>query len=293
MKQALSENLQVGSENFEIQHLRSGLPELDEKLIRTFSEAFQMVFANHPYDQFLFYPSEGKAISAQEVFQTSEAVGLDQIRDFDLNTYPSHPTTGEKAFYWMERARTFEMFRGKLKKNAFISLLRNSENDAFAGAILGYECSLEEAFEHEEWQDDKLYSTIRMPEKYRDKGDYLRKIQEEASSCFPEPESISLQTRVFCFNCIFLMPEHQGRGIGYHLIKTFLDQLPQETLDMPSIAEMVIGTTLLKRTKSNPKTKVISGVLNDPNSDNPGDRVLIISNANTFKQQLEEILQPK
>jgi GNAT superfamily N-acetyltransferase len=287
MKQAHTENIQIGSEKFSIQHLQSGSEELNEEILKEFCANFQMVFANQPYGQFLFYPSEGKAISAQEAFKTDRAIGKEEIKHFDLKNYPKHPETGESAILWTHPERTLQVFKEKLQNNARMSILRNELGD-FIGATCGYQTNLKGAYQHEEWQDEFLYSQVRILKEYRNPNLFINKINHEASSYFSD--EISEETIVFCQNCLFLIPEYQGKSIGYQLLNSFLTQLPEEIKKMPVISEVVLGTTLHHRAISKAKSRAISGILNPEKSEKDGERVIIVSNVHSFVDGINELV---
>ncbi len=289
MGEDFSESIHIADESFRLQHLRSDMPELSQDLIKAFSECFRTVFANPPHGQFLFYPSEGRAISAQEAFQRKEMISIEEIQSYDREEYPKHPSTRESASFWVDPDKTIEVFQEKMRSNAFLSLCRNSPAKDLVGASFAYETNLGEVFSHEEWEDDHLYSTQQDPTNFRSKSQFLRRIKEEAADFFDFPKSISSKTAVLCCNCIFLIPEYQGRGIGYQIQERFLKQLPKESLEMPLIAEVVLGTTIAKRATSLGKAKIVTGILNAQDSTEDGERVIIISKGRFFLEALETL----
>lgn len=271
----------VGNEAFELQHLSSESPELTDELIRQFTDTFRFIFCNPPYGQYLFYPSEGKAISPQKVFATEERyISLETLDHFDLESFPRHPQTGEQALFWHDPETSFRRFQKKLRERAYLTLLRKPRSEDILGACLGYETTLQRAFEQEEWKNPFHYSQLEDPKRFRDKTNFIERIRTKIAC------EISPTTEVFCYNCIFVDPALQEKGIGFLMQKEFLEQLPSELLELLVISEMIAGTKIFELAIKYFNATPVPGILTSQDPPRSGDGVIIIAKLNHYLRGL-------
>lgn len=286
MTQASSERLRLKDQDWSIEHYHSDQQSIPEEVLRTFSLAFQYVFANQPYGQFLLYPSEGRAISAQEAFGTEQAVSQEHIQDFDPSSYARHPDTGEAAVLWVDPHETQRVFTKKLARSSILSVLRDPEG-RFTGAVCGYRGTLRDAFQQEEWENQWLYASPEKgftPKSLRDEQVFLQQIQQQAGGLFPA--AVQADSEVLTQNCLFILPEAQGQGLGYLLLKQFLKQVPAESRALPFIAELSAGSKLYQLGAADPEMRLVHGVFQDEAADEK--RVLVVSKAERVLQALSQ-----
>lgn len=237
MKQRSLRTITIDKQALELQHLTSESPELTDDVIQQFANTFRFIFCNPPYGQYLFYPSEGRPISPQEVFQTDEPyVKLDRLDGFDLNSFPRHPETDEQALFWQDPHITLERFQKKLRNNAQLTLLKQAESGSILGACLGYRASVKEVFESEEWQNPFHYSSHEDKAQFRDFNTFVSSIQAALSVHYPEIQ-LAADTIIFCQNCLFILPELQHSGVIFQMVHHFLANLPEHVLQLPAISE--------------------------------------------------------
>lgn len=260
---------------FYFENYRSEPPKMTDKLIRKFTNSFRETFCNKPYNQFLFFPSEGTPISPQEVFNTQEKYfDLETLDSFDSRKY-KHPITNEEALLWQDPETIFQKFHEKFRKDAFLTIMTRQKSGDIAGAAFGYIEKISKVFEQEEWKDPTLYSKHHDPNQFRSFDNFLKRIQE-ATKSIDGIDHISEETRVFCLNCIFIKPEIQGNNNGLAIMGQFLQELPREIDSLPVICEMIVGTEIYNTAIQNGGIAV-PGILSDESELKPKTGVIMVS----------------
>jgi len=258
--------------------------EISNAVISEYSNAFRHVFTHHPYGQYLFYPSEGKAISANEVFsiRNKHNVSLGTLDCFDPRYYPPHDESHEQAIYWQDPERTYECMREKLLHHSILVMIRDQIKKRLLGAALGRFVSIKQAFETEEWKNPFHYSTYSNPKQLRHLHDLIMRInltlQQESNE-----RKVDANTEIFLWNCIFTTFEGRGKGFFPLLAQHLMDSVPEDKNHLLAIGEVVVGSKPYEICQKI-GTRFATGFLNpDPPQD--GDTVLYISTVEKFKEQ--------
>ena len=209
--------------------------EVDAALIQQIADEFLLAFSQAPYGQYIFYPSVGEPISAEEVFQTpATGISARDLYSFNPHDYPCHPQTGEQAEFWIDREQAQKILRDKIRRDAHLALLRDREDGRVVGASLGIERTLQEVFESTEWQDPYLYSTVKKVSTFGDFADFYQRIRLLLS---PERE-LRPSDRFFLMDLAFIAQEARQRGFFRELLQTTFSDIPEEQYDMPFLAEV-------------------------------------------------------
>ncbi len=266
--------------------------EISEKTLREISDFFRYIFAN-AFKQFLVYPSEGKPISAAQVFGTDKKyVSMEDLDTFDLDSYSHHPVTGEKAVFWHDPEVTLQRFEEKSQENAHFTMLRDIENDNLLGLMFGHQTTVQGVFESEEWQDPLYYSSVRSP-KQRDFGKFLARINEERikrSLCPFTPESI-----IYGWNCVVTDPSVRGLQNLTRLSSAFFDNIPQKLREsLVVIGEGQFASKAYSLFVAGGAHE-IGGILSEKEKLEPGDPVILSSPlgelAELFSSSPEQIIE--
>jgi len=211
---------------------------ISEQLVSEVSDAFRRVFNHEPYGQFLFYPSTGKAISAEKVFKLSASTYADltTLNQFDLDSYPKRK--GDQALFWTDPEVTREKLKAKLRKDSTLIIIRRQQDRQLLGMALGRTIPLHEAFETEEWQNPHYYSRLESKQYHRDANAFYQNINK-ALSDGSSNQQITPETEIFLWSCVFTTPEGRGQGLFPLLAQHLLDSIPSDKQNLLLLGEVM------------------------------------------------------
>ena len=218
--------------------------DITPELISEVADFYRYIFANS-FGTYLFYPSEGVAISPQEVFDVSPDtyISLEQLDGFSPEHFPIHSQTGEQALLWMDLQKTYQCLWEKLKEHGHLSILRDITSDKIMGIIFGHICSIREEFETEEWENPHHYSLLESDQFYRSFDQYFHAVQkafEQHRWKFPEFDAeLSPDTQIYSWNTIATDPAIRGNPQVLEMSKIFFDTIPEKIKN----SLLVIGET--------------------------------------------------
>jgi len=215
---------------------------VDDELLQEIVEKYCEVFSNDPYNQFAFYPSEGKPISASEFFGVQGYVRNEVLQTFDPEKYPTHPETGESVHLWMNPEVVFEKFREKFMNRNLLTLIRDHDSDSIQGVYFGYVETFSNLFEMEEWKNPFHYSGLEMSNHIRDFDSFYDDACRHASGVV----DLSADTEFFATNSLFTLPECRQFENFMLLVKVFYENLANQIrneIDLLTIGEVIEGST--------------------------------------------------
>lgn len=186
--------------------------EISPELVYEVSTKFRELYCN-AYEQYVFYPSEAKAISPKQIFKTEDYVPLEQLDSLDLDEH-KHPETGEVPAFWHDPEVVKERLNHLIQEGQ-IALSRNAETSEIEAFTYGYRSSTKEAFEREEWRNPINYSGLENPEQVRDFSLFLEAINRivaENPETFEETDALSKDSSVYVWNQFGVMPSGRGKG---------------------------------------------------------------------------------
>jgi len=149
-------------------------------IIRDISAAFRYLFTN-TYAEFIFYPSEGRKISLQELLDLSPSTifSIDTISSFPTDCFCKESSldksNAEYPLFCHDPDITFMNLKNKLGKHGHAASIVDVQNDKILGFAFGYKSSLREAWKYEEWIHPFVYSRF---------GEYLDKLKESNIDAF-------------------------------------------------------------------------------------------------------------
>lgn len=258
--------------------------EITPEIVGEIADFFRYMFCN-AFGQYIFYPSEGVAISPKEAFGTSDKtyIPLDQLDAFDLDAFPRHPATGERAEFWHHPDVTRDIFLRKLGSHAHISIVRGSDGN-IEGVCFGHKCTLRDAFETEEWENPQLYSGI--PSQNMRSFDVFK---EKISTAIRDNEELGLsadisdEDMVYVWNTVACSP--RARGYSRKLMSGLRDLVEQEEKnDLLEIYEAQHGS-IADRMFRRAGGIYVPGFLQDEDVQK-GDSILSITRIKPFLHRL-------
>jgi len=243
----MSQTLEIPGHLLQVQRLTSA--DVTPELTKEIADFFRYIFAN-AYGQYAFFPSEGKALTTEEVLGESE--GYVSLQELDgLKNFPLHPETEEEAIFWHDPEVTLKRMREKFQKQAHLVLLRKQENEQLVGMTFGYEATLKDSFHHEEWHNPHHYSRLETSPFLRDYATFENAINEAMAgnrerfgSVLGNKNAVDADTITYVWNCIALAPRITGRGTGGILASTFFQWISEQTdPNVLQLAEVIPGST--------------------------------------------------
>ncbi len=221
------------------------------ELAKSFREMF-----NNAFGQFIFYPSDGEAISYDRALELQQKntpqksfVSIQEMDSFDLDELRS-PLTGEVPMFWHHPQVTEKILYKKLcESDGYASFLMSKENDQLLGAIFARVCSVKEEFESEEWQNPFLYSGLEDKSKFRkldDLLDVLNVALEEnpqlKSYLKDTNEEFTGETKVFGWNNMYIHPSIRKSGQMLQMTKAFFDMVGDLKNEILILGETMYGS---------------------------------------------------
>lgn len=255
------------------------------ELIAELSDAFRYIFAN-AFGQFVFYPSEGKIVSPNELLGNQGYVSLEILDNIDLSAF-SHPDAGEIPLFWHHPEKTAANLQQKLAAKGHIAILRNQKTGQIEAFSFGYSCTFSEAFnDYEEWKNPFNYSKYQTPEKYlRDMSQALDLLNihlaiHEAyfrEQGFEGSLNLNADSLIYVWNAMGSMPHLRGSGRILDVTRASFSLIP------PAMRSnlLEIGETQFD-SKAHNMFKVagaidVPGVLNDPTRSLEKDDIVMIA----------------
>ena len=212
------------------------------KVLQELSNAFRYTFNNRSgknkgFGQFLFYPSEGKPISPQEVFgaKKGEYIPLELMDSFDTSKYPLHPKTGEEALIWHHPEVVRENFKSKLHRNGHISIMRNQQTNEIIGFSFGYPTTVRKACEYEEWINPYGYSLAKDERYFRNFNIILEKLNKTLKSnhnnfnfSYSGETQLKPDSPIYVWNAMGTLPVVRGSGNMMKITDASFGLIPEE-----------------------------------------------------------------
>lgn len=287
--------------------LTSESAQLTEEAIREMADFFRLIFANSYAEQYLFYPSIGKAISPQQademyrqatgerlwkISPDGDMIPLDQLDALNLETFPRYTEpAGEQALFWMDPKTTLANFERKLRAGAHIVTLREQDTRALVGLIFGHQCTVLEAFETEEWINPHCYSVLQDSRHHRvfsTSLDRLNEVLREHPVKFQgllEPRGqLYSDSLVYVWNCYAIVSSLRKQGRVAEMTRKFFALLPREMKEnLIELGEPLYGS------KSHLRMKVagavdVPGILTPERTLTGGEAVLIAAPLHEFAE---------
>lgn len=134
-----------------------------EKIIKQLSVAFRYLFTN-TYAEFIFFPSEGRKYSLQELLGVEPGAMLsdDTIYSFPTNCLHKRSafdqSVDEYPLFCHDPETTFRNIRQKLENRGQAVIVSDEESGQIVGFTFGYKSRLIEAWSLEEWVHPFVYS---------------------------------------------------------------------------------------------------------------------------------------
>jgi len=162
---------QFKSANINFNHLDS-----DEsyKIIKKLSVAYRYLFTN-AYDEFIFFPSEGRKYSLHELLDVKPGTMFsnEAIYSFPIDCLCKKSSfdksVDEYPMFCHDPETTFQNIKQKLEQRGHAVIISDEETGQIVGFAFGYKSSLIEAWSLEEWVHPFVYSRF---------GLMLREIEE-------------------------------------------------------------------------------------------------------------------
>ena len=231
-------------ESYTSKQLTSNIDEISKEI----AEEFRSIYANgdgkhsNGFGQFIFYPSEGRAIAPCEIMENikyNDFVELSSLDNFPLENY-YRKDLNEYPLFWHDPEETLKAFREKFSHDAYISIIRNTVTKKITGCTFGKDCSLDEAFRNEEWENPYRYSKLRNHQHYRDISLFIDTIKntllenrENFKNIFNHlgRDEISAFTQVHVWNNLFVSEEIRSRKQGNllrEMLHRYFSLIPEE-----------------------------------------------------------------
>lgn len=190
--------------------------DFNDKVICEFANLFREVFAN-AFGQYVFYPSRGVPIPIEEFFGGGyiEVDALDALNLSDESLI----VDGESPVFWHHPQFTLQVMCAKLSMEGKLSALFN--DGRMVGFAFGYQAPLIKVWNDlEEWFNPQLYSGTTTILQKRD----LHLVLPIIENCLQSaglPSLISIDSDVFIFNAIALVPAFRSRGNLKRMLRKF------------------------------------------------------------------------
>jgi hypothetical protein len=265
--------------------------QITQNHIREITDFFIWIFANDFAGQYLFYPSMGTPISAQEAFgvQPGEYIDVERLKSFSLEDFPRHPQTGEQAVFWIDPEVTARKLAAKLKKDGHAVLVRSRDTGQVEGFIFGHKCTLREAFETEEWQNPHGYSRSEYTGDHRKFDNFLQKIQgaiamnrERFAQLLTGPLDLTEESEVYIWNCFAMSPGLRAQGLSLEMIREFFALIPMEMREKLFEIGEPLYRSFSHHMMRAAGARDISGVLQPGENLQKGDQLLILGALSEF-----------
>ena len=278
----LLDDLQHAAETKGVQTESYNQTEITPELIAELSDVFRELFCTE-YGQYVFYPSEGKAISPQQLFGTDEFVNLEQLDGLNFADYP-HPETGESPVFW-HHPDIVPQRLSHLSQNGQLAIIRNPDSGGMDAFTFGYHATVTEAFENEEWHNPFQYSGFEDPKRVRDISKFLASLNEAIRNnreVFGEMDPLSEEGMVYVWNQIGVIPSARRTGKMRQLTSTFFEQLKHRgELPVVGLSEVPVNS-LIHGIVREAGAVDIRGALTSPEGKDNHDITLIIYPLKSF-----------
>jgi hypothetical protein len=209
-------------ERYRVESLSSDSPELTSELLNEISDFFRYTF-NNSFPEYVVCTDCDVQFSAMEVLGTEKYIPLHKLDD--ENNVPCCPKCDEKMEFFHDMKTVSQKIEENLKKNAYISLLRNNKNEKLEGLAFARFDTFENTFQ-KEWANEYIY--MGKQENYfdRDMDSFCKKINKVFQE--KQLDEIRPQSEVFCWNCTAINPEAQGLGNLLKMLRKLFVQLSEE-----------------------------------------------------------------
>ena len=193
-----------------------GSDAIDFNRLFEISNFYRFIF-NNANRHYLLFPAEDRFISPAEFFQCpdNEYVPLDKMDT--IAKFPVNPLTGEEAIFWHDPLVTFNKLYEILKKRAYLSTVRTSDNKLI-GMSYAYIADLRKIF-FNEWSHKHCYAKKQLREYLYDFNEFYGSL----SSFLREEEQVIIKpdTEFICWNCTALEESCRGMNVIKMLHKLF------------------------------------------------------------------------
>lgn len=206
--------------------------EITPKHIQELTDLIRRVFSND-WAEYAYCPKcdpevpHGKKLSVRNVFDVGESTYVPLVQLNDQSKLPKCDDCGTQMQLFMDPEASFKTLESKLKKDAWLSLMRNVEGEV-VGATYSYMRPLYEVFK-KEWENYYSYADPQTsPDKKRDWKNFYEKISaamkenQEKNPDAPQQE-ISEDMDTICSNLIVVSREYRNKGHFFNLsTQTFM-----------------------------------------------------------------------
>lgn len=256
--------------------------EITSNHIQELADAIRLIFSN-AWEEYAFCPccdpDKEIRLSAEDV-HGHDNVPLDVLND--TSYLPECSDCGTQMELFMSPEGTFKCLESKLKKDGYLSLLRDLHGK-IQGLNYGYKESLENVF-RKEW--GKKYSYVdegKMGGHTRSFRNFHTLISAAIIANFndedlPEGSLVSADMDTICLNCIAFTKNARNVGNFGRLVKNMFELLPRKYHSCISVGEVPLGTkaaALYKRAGA----VFVAGVLTeetDISKLSAGDSVIVL-----------------
>lgn len=160
-----TDNASIDSKQFKTEMINFNRLDNDEslKIIKRLSFAFRYLFTN-TYDEFIFFPSEGRKYSLNELLDVKPGA---MFSNEDIYSFPidclSKKSSFDKSVYehpmfCHDPEITFQNIKRKLEQRGNAVIIIDEVKRQIVGFAFGYQSSLKEAWSFEEWVHPFVYS---------------------------------------------------------------------------------------------------------------------------------------
>jgi len=288
-------------------------------VIKRISKAYRHLFTN-TYDEFIFYPSEGRKYSLHELLHI---VPVTIFSDEAIYSFPLDCLCKKSLFdksidecpmFCHDPETTFQNIKQKLEQQGHVVIIGEKETGQIVGFAFGYQSSLINAWSLEEWVHPFVYSRFGLMLKeiqesnhslykiYVDKyfNDFYKflfkfnKLVKNDLNAYGLPdhrEDFEPDDRVYVFNAIATHPQIRRISKPSELCGTCLDMVDWDIKNnMLGLGEAVFQSNAYKMFQIG-GMKDIYGVLNQSsNSAKKGDNILMVG---PLSSVLEAALLPQ
>jgi hypothetical protein len=132
-------------------------------IIMNLSKAYCYLFTN-TYDEFIFFPTEGRKFSLQELLDvdSNAMFSADAIYSFPIDCFHKRSSLDKSIYeypmFCHDPEVTYQNIKQKLEQRGHAAIVHNEETGDIVGFSFGYRSSLMEAWSLEEWSHPFVYS---------------------------------------------------------------------------------------------------------------------------------------
>jgi len=310
----------ITSDQLKIKQINFNYFDKDQSLdiIINLSMAFCYLFTN-TYDEFIFFPSDGRKFSLQELLDVNPNTMFptDTIYSFPLSSFRRKSSIDKSIYeypmFCHDPEITCQNIKKKLEKRGHAAVIYNKNNDNILGFSFGYRSSLIEAWYLEEWVHPFVYSRFDQLLKnihkkdtglskilhdryFKNFDDFLLKFNTILQDNIDKFALTNFKTKfgpndfVYLFNAIVIHPQIRNISKPSELCGSCLGMIDEHTRkNMLTLGQVVFQSNAYKMFQIG-GMKDIYGVLNQ-SSDRPqtGDTILMVGPLSTV---LEAALLP-